>query len=250
MSGKTENMPSVYAVIPARGGSKGVKNKNLKVLADYPLITWSVKAALKSRLINRVIVSTDSGKIAAVAEDAGAEIPFMRPAEYAGDTSKDIDVLLHLISWFEQKEERLPDYIVYLRPTTPVRDPAVIDKAIEKLIESNSASSLRSVHEMPETAYKCLEMRGERLVNVFTGSEDLELTNMPRQSFPVTYQPNGYVDISKVSVVKEEGRMFGSYPIGFITPVVTEVDTYDDLQYLEFRVAGDCTEYNVIFKGE
>ena len=119
------------AVIPARSGSKGIPSKNVKPLASKPLIAYSIAAAKKSKLINRIIVSTDSEKYANLAREYGADVPFLRPAELAGDTSTDYDFIKHLLDWLEINEGGTPDYLIHLRPTTPLRDPEIIDHAID-----------------------------------------------------------------------------------------------------------------------
>ncbi len=111
----------ILAIIPARGGSKGLKNKNILPLLGHPLIAYSIKASLDSKRINRVIVSTDSKEIAVVAKQYGAEVPFMRPAEIAQDMSTDMEMFLHALGWLKKNEDYVPDIIVHLRPTSPVR---------------------------------------------------------------------------------------------------------------------------------
>src|SRR4051812_3665483 len=110
----------VLALIPARGGSKGIPRKNTMVMAGRPLIAWSIDHALQSTRITRVIVSTDDAEIATVAEQWGAEVPFVRPAEYAGDLSPDIDVFRHAFEFLATNESYEPDMVVHLRPTGPV----------------------------------------------------------------------------------------------------------------------------------
>ena len=126
---------NIVALIPARSGSKGVPNKNIRYLGDVPLIAYSIIAALKSTLIDRVIVSTDSEEYADIARNYGAEVPFIRPAEISGDTATDLQLFEHAISWFEKNENLVPQYFVHLRPTTPLRDPRIIDDAIKNKVD-------------------------------------------------------------------------------------------------------------------
>ena len=174
-------------------------DKNIKELSGKPLIAYSISAAIKSKLINRVIVSTDSEKYASISKDYGAEVPFIRPNEYSGDDSTDYDFVKHLLDWLAKNEGNTPDYIIHLRPTTPLRDPSILDSAIEKFINNGEATSLRSAHEMSETAYKQFELEGEYFKTICTGSFNLDDANNSRQSFPKTYSPNGYVDILRIS---------------------------------------------------
>src|SRR3989344_4048865 len=123
----------VLALIPARGGSKSIPRKNIVNLGGFPLIAYSIAAAKLAQRIDRIIVSTDSQEIAEVSKKYGAETPFMRPAEYANDTSPAIEFFQHTLKWFAENENYEPDYMVQLFPTTPLRDPTLVNQAIEKI---------------------------------------------------------------------------------------------------------------------
>ena len=183
---------STIAIIPARSGSKGIPGKNIAPLLGHPLIAYSIAASLASHSISRTIVSTDSEEIAEIARRYGAEVPFLRPAEFSTDISTDRDFLLHSIAWLADHEKVQPDYIVHLRPTTPLREPEVIDKAVRLLYDHVSATSLRSAHVASKTPYKWFEMDSS---GYFRGirPDDLrpEYYNLPRQSFPPVYDPKG-----------------------------------------------------------
>ena len=129
------------AYIPVRGGSKGVPKKNIRPLGGFPLVAYSIACAKLSKHINRVIVSTESEEIATIARDYGAEVPFIRPKKYAQDHSPDRGHFLHAMSWMKENEQYLPEYWVHLRATTPLREPQIIDQAIEEIhSQSNSTS--------------------------------------------------------------------------------------------------------------
>src|ERR671934_1528973 len=128
--GSSPEKPRVLAVVPARGGSKGLARKNLRVLAGRPLVAHAVAAGLAAELVDRVVCSTDDPEIAEAARLAGAEVPFMRPPELAQDTSEDLPVFVHALSWLEQHEGWTPDMVVNLRPTSPMRRPSHVDAAI------------------------------------------------------------------------------------------------------------------------
>lgn len=151
-------MAYVVAVIPARAGSKGVIDKNIKLLAGNPLIAYSIAAARSANNIDRIIVSTDSEEYASIAREYGAEIPFLRPDVISGDTSTDYDFIKHVLDWMQDNESLQPDYLVHLRPTTPLRNPAYIEEAVERIRNDEYCTALRSVHEMSETAYKTVEV--------------------------------------------------------------------------------------------
>ena len=188
--------PEVLAIIPARGGSKGIPRKNIKDFAGYPLIAYSIAAAKQSRLCTRVIVSTDDEEIAAVARQWGAETPFLRPAEFAGDKSLDLPVFQHALHWLKENENYVPDVVLQLRPTSPVRPVTMVDDAIQILLDHPEADSVRGVVPSGENPYKMWRidpdtgaMRG--LLEV-EGIE--EPYNAPRQVLPATYWQTGHID--------------------------------------------------------
>ena len=150
----------ILAIIPARGGSKGVPRKNIRLVAGKPLIAYSIEHALHSNLITRVIVSTEDQEIADVSRQHGAEIPFRRPENLAGDKSIDLDVFKHALEWLEENESYSPDVIVQLRPTCPVRQVSTIDRAIQTFIDIRHADSLRSVHLAEADAVQNVVYRG------------------------------------------------------------------------------------------
>lgn len=231
-------MNQVIALIPARSGSKGLPNKNILALGGHPLIAWSIMAAKKSKLINRVIVSTDSEEYAELAIKHGAEAPFLRPSEISGDRSTDYDCIAHALDWLALNGGE-PEYIAHIRPTTPLRDPLYFDLAIKAFQNSpKNITALRSAHEMSESAYKTFEITKDgRFKRV--GSEDtaLDTANNARQQFPATYQANGYVDVLSTRFIRHSGLIHGDQVLPFITPSVVEVDTGDDFLYLEYQLS-------------
>ena len=225
----------VYAIIPARSGSKGVIDKNIRKMGNYPLISYSIKAALQSSLISRVIVSTDSEKYADIAKFYGAEVPFLRPDDISGDQSSDNEFFEHAISWFDRNDGFVPEYFVHLRPTTPLRDPVVIDNAITKLI-SCDATSLRSAHKMSESAYKAFEVKDGYLTRMCGKGTNLDASNLGRQQYPVTYDANGYVDVVRTKMIMNERKLHGDNVIAYMTDRSYEVDEEDDLDLLEYMI--------------
>jgi N-acylneuraminate cytidylyltransferase len=135
----------VLAIIPARGSSRGIPKKNIKDLCGHPLLAYSVTAAVQSEKVTRVICSTDDEEIAEIANEYGAEIPFLRPNRFAQDKSQDIELFIHALEWFKSNENYCPDYVVQLRPTSPVRLEGVVDKAISELEKNTEFDSIRSI---------------------------------------------------------------------------------------------------------
>ena len=240
-------MSKVIALIPARSGSKGVSNKNVRLLGEHPLIEWSIKACNKSKLIDRVIVSTDSQEYADLSIKFGAEVPFLRPPEISGDSSTDFDFIIHALDWLAANGDE-PDYIVHIRPTTPFRVPELIDDAIRLFQNTSNSTALRSIHEMSESAYKTFEIASEgQLKRVGEDSTALDVANNARQQFPSTYQANGYVDVLTTKFIRENGLIHGDSVLPFITPVVVEVDTEDDFALLEYQLSRTPNITNQLF---
>lgn len=229
-------MPSIFALIPARAGSKGVPHKNIKRLGERPLIEWSIAACKTAASINRIIVSTDSEEYAKISRKMGAEVPFLRPAEIAGDRSTDYDFIKHALDWFSENGGE-PDYIVHIRPTTPFRDPVLIDQAVAAFISHPQATALRSVHPMSESAYKTFEIAPSgQLKRVASESTELDAANNARQQFPATYIANGYVDVLSTAFIRRIQLIHGNHVLPFITPTVNEVDIAEDFSMLEIEL--------------
>jgi CMP-N,N'-diacetyllegionaminic acid synthase len=225
-------MSEVVAIIPARSGSKSVTDKNIKTLAGHPLLSYSIAAARLSKHISRVIVSTDSEQYASIARQYGAEVPFLRPGILSTDEANDRDFLLHAMKCIRENESNLPEIWVHLRPTTPLREITEMDKALELFLVNPKASSLRSAHPAPESPIKWFVKNGE----YFQGFVDNELSNCPKEMFEQTYVPNGYIDIVRASVVMKNKNIHGDKMLSYISPVVNEVDSLEEFQYIEFQL--------------
>lgn len=241
-------MEDVVAVIPARSGSKGVVDKNIKLLGGHPLIAYSIAAAKLASGIDRIIVSTNSIEYASIAREYGAEVPFLRPPEMSGDNSTDYECIKHVLDWMQNEENFLPSYLVHLRPTTPLREINYVDMAIDLIKKTKYASALRSVHEMSESAYKAFEIEGDYLKSIGSNSFALDASNDPRQSFNKTYQANGYVDVIKTEYVIKNNKLHGDRVIAFITPRVVEVDMPGDFDYLEYQMAKNPVVVKKLFE--
>ena len=225
----------ILALIPARGGSKGIPRKNVMLIAGKPLIAYSILQGQASKLINRVIVSTEDEEIAEVAQQWGAEVPFMRPSEYAQDLSPDIDLFRHALTWLQQHEDYVPDLVVHLRPTCPVRRVELIDKAINTLAARPEASALRSVTLAMQTPYKMWHITSDNYLEPVVRIKGIpDSQSLPRQQLPPVYWQNGYVDVMRPRAVLENRSMWGDCAIPFIVDEpIFELDYPENIPAVE-----------------
>ena len=234
----TGSRPHVLALIPARGGSKAIPRKNLLEILGKPLVAYSIGHALASRHITRTIVSTDDLEVAGVARAFGAEIPFIRPAEFAQDLSPDVDAFRHALEWLLEHEGYRCDLVVHLRPTGPVRRVELIDKAIETILARPDADSLRSVSPPTETPYKMWRIADGLLEPILNVPGVVEPYCQPRQSLPEVFWQNGYVDIVRPRVVLNEGMMCGRTILPFvIDEPIFEIDYVENIPAVEAALA-------------
>lgn len=235
----------ILALIPARSGSKGIPGKNMRDLRGHPMMAYSIGAAQLSRYINRIIVTTDSEEYAAVARSYGAETPFIRPAKFATDASGDMEYHTHAIEWLKKNEKYEPDIIVVLRPTAPARDIKILDKAIKMAIDNPRASSVRTAHLVERTAYKMFRIK--KGYASFFGTEDFkknfESMNISRQILPKTYEINGSTDVTKPSVLRKTGMLYGKNVIPLIIPKTADVDELSDFHFAETLLDKDLISF-------
>ena len=184
----------VCTIIPARGGSKSIPKKNITPLGGKPLIAHSITQSLRSKLIDRTIVSTDDDEIATISRDWGAEVPFMRPLELAQDKSTDLPVFIHALEWLRDDEGYKPDIIVHLRPTSPIRTPELIDRAINTLMNEPEADSVKTVCEPGQSPYRMWRIAG-KYVEPFMGRQYYDPSPAPRQDLPVVYWQTSSIDV-------------------------------------------------------
>lgn len=223
----------VLAIIPARSGSKSVIDKNIRIIGGKPMIAHSIKHGLDSKLINRVIVSTDSEKYADIAKEYGAEIPFIRPAEYATDTALDIDVFYHALNFLKDTEGYVPDIVVQLRPTYPIRDIKDINNMITYMVDHPEVDSMRCIAPAKEVPYKMWLINGnvdganvESITPLMTDIE--ECYNMPRQQLPKAYYQNACIDVVRSEVILEQKSMSGKNIAGYIMNENFDIDTEEE----------------------
>tara|TARA_B100000035_G_C20821233_1_gene474344 strand:+ start:65 stop:748 length:684 start_codon:yes stop_codon:yes gene_type:complete len=205
----------MWAIIPARGGSKGIPRKNVKIFQGKPLIKHTIEQALASEHISRVVVSTDDEEIASVARAEGAEVPFMRPMEIAQDMSTDLEFMQHATEWFEENEGTVPQAWLHLRPTYPLRKVNDIDSACQ-LWKQGKYNSLRSVVPTEHSVFKSYTVVDGSLKPIFPQLGDIrEPFNMPRQMLPQSFQHNGCIDIVAVKTIRA-GSMSGTNIKAFV----------------------------------
>jgi len=197
---------SFLAIIPARGGSKGLPRKNIKDLLGKPLISWSIEAGLKSKYIDEVMVTTDDKEIANISKLYGANVPFLRPKELATDTATSFDAIVHTINFYKEKLRREFDYIVLLEPTSPLREDDDIDNMIEKLISDKDVDSIISigeVHEHPSIMKKIVNSSLESYC------KELEMKSR-RQDNEMAFFPYGVAYIIKTATLFKEKTFYSS----------------------------------------
>ncbi len=221
----------ILAIIPARSGSKSVKNKNIRLIAGKPMLAYSIEHAKKSKYINRVILNTDSEDYAKIGLDYGAEIPFIRPSEYALDDSLDIDVFYHCLKYFE-KENYIPDIVVQLRPTYPIRNIKDLDNMIELLLNNPEADSIRSIAPAKEIPHKMWKLNENNFIDPIL-NDISEGYNMPRQQLPKIYYQNACIDITRGKTILEKHSMTGKNIMGYVMEKNYDIDTEEEFHNAE-----------------
>lgn len=218
----------ILALIPARGSSKGIPYKNLRPLAGKPLVVHTIEHAKQARVINRIVVSTDDDEIARVAQDAGAEVPFLRPSELAQDDTPMFPVVQHALLWLDQHEGYQPELLVLLQPTSPLRRVEHIDQGVKLLLET-CADSVVSVCEVEHSPYWMRVLGNEGKVRPFIESQ---CEYLRRQDLPPVFRLNGALFVTRWSIIMEEGRLLGDDIRAFIMAHEDSVDIDDELDFL------------------
>ncbi len=228
----------VLAIIPARGGSKGIKRKNLVDFLGKPLVAHSIAHALASRAISRTIVSTDDMEISRVSQACGAEVPFLRPAELAEDHVLDWPVFVHALEFLAQKENYRPEIVVHLRPTAPYRQPEWIDQAIDLLVRHPDADSVRSVSEPDKHPYRMFKLDAAGYLDPIMKHEHPEPYVLRRQELPKVYYYNCVIDVTRPTTILEKRSMTGNRILPYIMnpDEVLDIDSPRDLVVARFLV--------------
>ena len=227
------NGKSVIGIVPARAGSKGLPRKNIAPLCGKPLIAWSIEAGLRSQYIDLVIVSTDSNKIASIAAEYGASVPFIRPAELATDKTPTIDVVIHALEYLHNERKQRFDYTVLLEPTSPLRDEADIDRAIKQLVDNVGASSLVGISRTEAQNPEFLVCLSEN--NFLRGFDQSEIKPVRRQEIKDVYFLEGSIYVSDTKTLITKRTFCHQETLGCIFPKwkSLEVDDLEDLIMVE-----------------
>lgn len=204
---------SVLVLITARGGSKGLPGKNIRPLCGKPLIHWTIEAATQSDYVDRVLVSTDAEQIRQAALMAGAEVPFLRPANLATDLAKQEDAILHAMDWCEANGQ-FYDYLMVLVPTTPLRDTAEINATIEMLAAHSTARAIFTLRECDHSPLQANQLPSDGCMERFV-PEAVKLMN--RQELPTYYQLSGSVCLSEWDWFRAQKSFLTSHTYAFIT---------------------------------
>jgi N-acylneuraminate cytidylyltransferase len=228
-------MTEVLALIPARGGSKGIPRKNIRPFAGSPLIAYSIAAGLAAESVTRVLVSTDDHEIAAISRQYGAETPFLRPDALSQDNTPDLPVFQHALQWLEENEGYLPEIVVQLRPTSPLRRVWHIDQAVYQLLARPDADAIRSICIPFQNPFKMWQIDPDGLMRPLIHTEYREAYNMPRQLLPEVYWQTGYVDAAWRDTFLEKDSMTGDHILPLVIPSTDwiDIDSPDDWRRAE-----------------
>lgn len=212
---------TILAIIPARGGSKGIPRKNIKLLAGKPLIAWTIEEAKKSKYIDRLILSSEDDEIIRVAKEWGCEVPFVRPKELAEDDTPGIEPVLHVINTLPE----IYDYVCLLQPTSPLRKGSDIDRAMAMCIKNNSNSCV-SVTEVTEHPYLMYTTNEDKLSPLFP---NMDINR--RQDLPKIFKLNGAIYFAAVNQVLNEKRLVNDKTLGYVMAKEFSIDIDNNIDF-------------------
>lgn len=224
-------MRTILGLIPARSGSQRVKNKNIRMLGGKPLIGYTIEAAINSKLLDRVIVTTDNIEIANIARQFGAEVPFLRPAEISQSISTELEYHIHALNWLKKNENFEPALIVNLYPTTPFRKASSIDNAIRMINDNQQAHSLRSILKCTEHPYKMWIKQGTFL-EPFVHSTDINIHTLAYQQLPIIYKQNASIYITRPSTIFKFKSTIGEKVLAFEMDFFESIDINNETDWL------------------
>ena len=228
------------AIIPARSGSKGIPDKNIKALYGKPLIAWSIEAALKSKMYDTVMVSTDSERYADIARGFGAEVPFLRSSENSSDTSSSWDAVREVIQGYKEHGHKF-DTFTLLQPTSPLRNADDIKGSFAQMLDKD-ARTIVSLCETEDSPYTCNTLPESMSMQDFFIEE---YKNTRRQDLPKCYRLNGAIYLSKVEEFLKDGDIYANDCYAYIMDGTRSVDIDTDL---DFKIAQLLIEEGMLGK--
>jgi CMP-N,N'-diacetyllegionaminic acid synthase len=227
---------SVLGIVPARGGSKGIARKNIRLLGGKPLLAYTAAAAHQSTVLSRVLLSTDDSDIAEIGKGCGLDVPFLRPAELAQDATPMIDVILHAIRWVE-RQGQCYDAVCLLQPTSPLRTAQTIDRSVTSLWQRNvdTVISVRPVPTEYNPHWVYFETAEGLLQPSIRGHEPVP----SRQLLPLAYHRDGSVFAAKTEMILTCGSLYGAKVLGVVSPEeeAFDLDTEEQWQALEHKLS-------------
>ena len=230
-----KKIKKICAVIPARSGSKKVKNKNLLKILGHPILAYSIKIAKASRLIDTVLFSSDSKKYLKIAKKYSPDILHLRSKKNSSDKATDLDFLKEISIFLKKNYNYIPDLFILLRGNCPTRNLSKLNYAINKFIRNiKNYSSLKSVTKMSETSFKTFYIKKNKLIGVINKKFNIESLNQPKERFPETFSGNGYIDIVKNVSIKKNFT-HGNRVMPFINKdICVDIDYPNDIPYAEY----------------
>lgn len=242
MTTNSNNKGKVLAIIPARGGSKGLPRKNILPLNDKPVLAYTAESALGAKTLDRIILSTDSLEIAEIGREYGVEVPFLRPEELSGDLSHPTATLTHALEFLEKEDGYRPDIVVLLQPTSPLRGPEHIDEVVSLLQYNSDMDSAITVQEVILSPYWMVRRDNAHLRPFVDDGVDYSLIR--RQDLKEVYKPNGAVYASRTQLLLDQGVIFSTFSGGNTGYVIMtqmsslEIDTETDFLVIEAVLKG------------
>jgi CMP-N,N'-diacetyllegionaminic acid synthase len=228
-------MNSIVALIPARGGSKGISRKNIKNLNGKPLIAYTIDAALSSDIIDRTIVTTDDEEIAQISMEYGAEVPYIRPKELAGDTVRDFPVIKHAIDYLNEYEKQKVKIVVWLRPTSPVRIFGEINAVVKKLIENTSADCVRTTRPAVYPPFWMKRINENGYLEPYHSHVEKYVSSR-RQELPQIVMCDGSIEAVRVESIIKQGEFPPKRKLPYYRdnlPFI-DLDTEEDWAFCEY----------------
>lgn len=227
-----KNRNKIWAIIPARSGSKSIKDKNLKKIGGRSLIEHSIKSAKQINKVEKIIFSSDSKKYLKIANKIGVDILHHRSIKASKDNSTDLDFFKDFVKNYSIND--LPDFFIHLRPTTPIRKKRYLNDAVRLFLENHKKfTAMRSASKMSESSFKTFIIKDFKLCSI-NNNFKLDFFNNPKNSFPNTYFPNGYIDIIKTKNILKN-FIHGNKVLPYLTKgKIIDIDTLDDLKYANF----------------